>query len=399
MAEAEVSADSAAEAEDAGSVQRTVMAIRYVTAGESHGVALVGILENVPAGLDVDFDFVNAELNRRMNGYGRSSRMATENDRAMFLSGVISGRTIGSPIAVQIQNADCRFDCESACGCEEVTAVRPGHADLSGAVKYGFDGARNVLERASARSTAMTVALGAVAKLYLKRLGIQVCSHTLAIGGVMANVPDYSDINARADKDRVRCLNSVASEKMIEKIDGARNSGDTLGGVAEIIVLGCKSGIGSYVSADKRLDGLIMRAVGCVPSVKAVEIGDGIAGSALFGSLFHDEIYMSDSGAPCRKTNRAGGIEGGMTNGEPIVVRSYFKPIPTLRNGLNTVDISSGLAAKAARERSDVCAVPSGGVVCEAAVALALAEAISDMLGGDSMEEVVRRYNDKESAV
>lgn len=215
----------------------------------------------------------------------------------------------------------------------------------------------------------------------------------------MANVPDYSDINARADKDRVRCLNSVASEKMIEKIDGARNSGDTLGGVAEIIVLGCKSGIGSYVSADKRLDGLVMRAVGCVPSVKAVEIGDGIAGSALFGSLFHDEIYTSDSGAPCRKTNRAGGIEGGMTNGEPIVVRAYFKPIPTLRNGLNTVDISSGLAAKAARERSDVCAVPSGGVVCEAAVALALAEAISDMLGGDSMEEVVRRYNDKASAV
>lgn len=215
----------------------------------------------------------------------------------------------------------------------------------------------------------------------------------------MANVPDYSDINARADKDRVRCLNSVASEKMIEKIDGARNSGDTLGGVAEIIVLGCKSGIGSYVSADKRLDGLVMRAVGCVPSVKAVEIGDGIAGSALFGSLFHDEIYTSDSGAPCRKTNRAGGIEGGMTNGEPIVVHAYFKPIPTLRNGLNTVDISSGLAAKAARERSDVCAVPSGGVVCEAAVALALVEAISDMLGGDSMEEVVRRYNDKASAV
>lgn len=376
------------------------MAIKYVTAGESHGAALVGILENIPAGLNIDFDFVDAELKRRMSGYGRGARMALENDRARFLTGVIAGQTVGSPVTVMIENADRRFECDTPYHGEKLTAVRAGHADLSGAVKYGFSDARNVSERASARGTAVTVALGAVAKLYLKELGIEIGSHTVAIGGVRTrSVFDLSRLDERADSDAVRCLDAAASDEMIKEIDRARESGDTLGGVSEIIVTGCKSGIGSYVSADKRIDGAIMRAVGCVPSVKAVEIGDGFAGSGARGSEFHDEIYSAGDGRTMRKTNRAGGIEGGMTNGEPIVVRAYFKPVPTLKNGLNTVDISSGATVKTAAERSDVCIVPAGGIVCEAAVALALAEAVSDMLGGDTMAEVVKRYSEKASAV
>ena len=378
--------------------------IRYTTSGESHGKALVGIIENIPAGLLIDESFVNNELKRRMLGLGRGARMNIEDDVAEFVTGVRAHKSIGSPITALVYNADHK-NWQRTVGADAtekdraVTAVRPGHADLSGAVKYGFDDARNVLERASARSTAMTVALGAVAKLYLKQFGIEVHSHTAAIGIVKASpLVDFSDINARADADKVRCLDAKASEGMVNEIRMAALSGDTLGGVSEIIVTGCKSGIGSYTSADKRLDGMLMSAVGAVQSVKAVEIGDGIAGSALYGSAFHDEIYPAN-GKVMRKTNRAGGIEGGMTNGENIVIRAYVKPIPTLKNGLNTVDISNGKAARAASERSDVCAVPAVGVVCEAAVALALAAALSDMLGGDTMKEATTRYNKKESAV
>ncbi len=379
------------------------MAIRYETAGESHGKMLVGIIKNVPAGLEIDKAFVDGELKRRMLGFGRGGRMKIESDSAEFVAGVRAHMTIGSPIAAVIYNRDygnwqgiMGEDAEhSAMAKKRVTAVRPGHADLSGVVKYGFDDARNVLERASARETAMKVALGSVAKLYLKRMGISVASHTLAIGDITAPpVTDYADINARADKDPVRCLDGSASEKMVELIKSAANKGDTLGGVTEIIVTGVKSGIGSYVSADRKLDGAIMREVGAVQAVKAVEIGDGIENAKKFGSGVHDELYSSDDGFS-RKTNRAGGIEGGMTNGEPIVIRAFVKPIPTLKNGLNTVDIATRLPTTAASERSDVCAVAAAGVVCEAAVALALSEALSDMLGGDTMDEVVARYNIK----
>lgn len=381
------------------------MAIEYVTAGESHGKMLVGILNNVPAGLFIDSEFVNNELSRRMLGFGRGERMKIENDRAEFVTGVRAHVSLGSPITAVITNNDYKnwehTIGESATETDRrVTAVRPAHADLSGAVKYGFDDARNVLERASARSTAITVALGAVAKLYLKRLGIEISSHTVAIGGIKAKpITQYKDVNVCADADSVRCLDKTASASMAEQIKHAKKSGDTLGGVSEIIVTGCKSGIGSYVSWDKRLDGLIMRAVGGVQSVKAVEIGEGIAGSELFGSAVHDEIFVADNGKYERKTNRAGGIEGGMTNGEDIIIRAYFKPVPTLKNGLNSVDLVSRTPAKAASERSDVCIVPAGGVVCEAAVALALSNAVSDMLGGDTMDEVVERYAKKESAV
>lgn len=373
------------------------MAIRYITSGESHGKMLVGTIENIPAGLVIDDKFVNGELARRMLGFGRGGRMKIERDVAEFVTGVRGRISLGSPITAIIYNKDFEnwagvmgYDAENI-GERTVTAVRPGHADLSGAIKYGFDDARNVLERASARETAMRVALGAVAKLYLNALGIAVESHTVAIGSVHADSIEYSDINKRADADPVRCLDSGASQKMVDEIKRAAARGDTLGGATEIVVTGCKSGIGSYVSEHKKLDGLIMREVGSVQAVKAVEIGDGIADAYKLGSEVHDEIYAGYT----RKTNRAGGVEGGMTNGERVIVRAYFKPIPTLKNGLDTVDLRTGERTVAASERSDVCAVAAGGVVCEAAVALALCSALSDMLGGDTMDEVVSRYNSK----
>ena len=376
--------------------------IRYVTAGESHGKMLVGILENIPSGLGIDCEFVNAELKRRTLGYGRGGRMLIESDKAEFVTGVRAGLTLGSPLTAVIENKDFA-NWRNVMGAQAtetgertLTAVRPGHADLSGSVKYGFTDARNVLERASARETAMKVALGAVCKLYLKRLGITVSSRTAMIGGVWAKFVDCDDVNTVADADPVRCLDKTASEKMTEKIELAKKNGDTLGGVSEIIITGCKSGIGSYVSAERKLDGALMREIGAVQSVKCVEIGDGIAQSGEFGSSAHDGIYANSSGI-YRKTNRAGGIEGGMTNGERIIIRAYFKPIPTLMRGLDTVDIATGKACRAAAERSDVCIVPTGGVVCESAAALALCMSLSDMLGGDTMDEAVARYAAKRS--
>ena len=379
--------------------------IEYVTAGESHGPMLVGIIKNLPAGLNIDKAFVDSELARRMLGFGRGGRMKIERDVAEFVTGVRGGKTLGSPLTALIYNRDHEnwkdimgFNAtEAGMASKRVTAVRPGHADLSGAVKYGFNDARNVLERASARETAMRVCLGAVAKLYLKELGIEINSHTVSLGGVDANARiDCGKINERADNDPVRCLDEKASEKMQDAIRSAAEKGDTVGGVTEIVIIGCKSGIGSYVSSDRKLDGFIMREIGAVQSVKAVEIGDGIKNASLFGSSVHDEIYFG-GGSLYRKTNRAGGLEGGMTNGEPIVIRAYCKPIPTLMRGLNTVDIESGKAVKATPERSDVCAVPAAGVVCEAAAALALAAALSDMLGGDTIDEVKDRYALKRS--
>ncbi len=379
--------------------------IEYITAGESHGEMLIGIIKNMPAGLFIDAEFVNGELSRRMSGFGRGGRMKIERDRARFVAGVRGGYTLGSPIAAIIENKDFEnwrgvmgFDATpELMASRAVTAVRPGHADLSGVIKYGFDDARNVLERSSARETAAKVALGAVAKLYLKELGINVSSHTIAIGGVKASVASSIPTdNTAADKDLVRCLDAQASALMVQAIRDAGARGDTLGGVTEIVITGCKSGIGSYVSSDRKLDGLIMREVGAVQSVKAVEIGDGVENAARHGSCVHDMIYP-DGNNYIRKTNRAGGTEGGMTDGEPIIIRAYIKPIPTLKNGLDTVDIKTHEPTVAASERSDVCAVPAAGVVCEAAAALALCSALSDMLGGDTMDEVKRRYADKRS--
>ncbi len=375
--------------------------IEYVTAGESHGEMLVGIIKNVPAGLVIDNAFIDGELARRMRGFGRGGRMKIERDAARFVTGVRAHVTLGSPITAIIVNRDFENwkdvmgENATATGERKLTAVRPGHADLSGVIKYGFDDARNVLERASARETAMKVALGAVCKLYLKRLGIQIGSYTEAVGGERAGDCDIKgDINAVADADDMRCIDGAASALMKERVKRAAAAGDTVGGITKVVVRGVKSGVGSYVSADRKLDGLIMREVGAVQSVKAVEIGEGVLSSGEFGSAVHDEIYKGERGY-YRKTNRAGGIEGGMSNGEDIVIRAYVKPIPTLKNGLNTVDIATGEAARAAGERSDVCAVGAAGVVCEAAVAIALCTAISDMLGGDTMDEVELRYAQK----
>lgn len=376
------------------------MSIRYMTAGESHGKMLVGIMENIPAGLEVDAEFIDAELSRRMLGLGRGARMQIENDRAEIVAGVRGKTTLGSPLAVLIQNDDHKNWAKTVgYGAtdtdRQITAVRPGHADLAGVIKYGFTDARNVAERASARSTAMTVALGAVCKLYLKALGIEIASHTVALGIVKAKpIDNFEDINARADKDKVRCLDGDASSRMVDEIRMAALSGDTLGGAAEIIVSGCKTGIGSYVQASSRLDGAIMGALGCIPSVKAVEIGNAVEGCSVYGSAFHDAISVHADGYS-RSTNRAGGIEGGMTNGEKIIIRIYFKPVPTLKSGLDTIDIKTKKQAKAASERSDVACVPAGGVIGEAATAIALANALSEMLGGDTMTEVVERYNRK----
>ena len=381
------------------------MAINFITAGESHGRSLVGIIENIPAGLTVDAERINAELKRRMLGLGRGARMQIEDDRVEILSGVRARKSTGSPIALAVNNADHQnwinaVSWDGDANSRPLTAVRPGHADLCGAIKFGFTDARNVSERASARNTAMTVALGAVAKAYLETLGIGISSHTVAIGIVKASpVKHTGSVNELADADKVRCLDRSASAKMVDEIRLAALSGDTLGGVSEITVTGVKSGIGSYTSVYKRLDGIIMSAVGSVPSVKAVEIGDGIECAKLYGSAVHDEMFPDGAGRIKRNTNRAGGLDGGMTNGEPIVVRAYFKPIPTLKNGLDSVDIKTGKSVKAADERADVCIVPSGGVICEAAVALALATAVSDMFGGDTMAEVAERYGKKDSAV
>lgn len=378
--------------------------IRYITAGESHGKMLVGVIENVPAGLTIDEDFVNGEMARRMLGLGRGARMQIEKDGAEFVTGVRGHKSLGTPITALVHNRDFK-NWERVMGADateikerRVTAVRPGHADLAGVIKYGFDDARNVLERASARETAAKVAMGAVAKLYLAALGIEIASHVTAIGiAKAAEISDYEDINARADKNAVRCLDEQASRKMIDEIRYAALSGDTLGGECEIVITGCKSGIGSYSFSENKLDGLLMREIGAVQSVKAVEIGSGIRSSGLYGSAVHDAIYPDGKGGYMRKTNRAGGIEGGMTNGEPVILHVFFKPIPTLKNGLDTVDIATGKAAVAASERSDVCAVPAAAVVCEAAAALALAAAVSEMLGGDTMDEVKERYEKKRS--
>lgn len=380
--------------------------INYLTAGESHGKALCAIIQGIPAGLKIDFDFVNSELARRQSGYGRGKRMAIESDKAEFIAGVRAGVTTAAPIALLIYNRDYEnwsnivsptaTDTKS----RTLTAVRPAHADLSGCIKYGFDDARNVLERASARSTATVVALGAIAKLLLADLGITIGSHTVRIGSTLSNakVASAVGLNALADSNAVRCLDANASKKMIAEIDNASKNGDTLGGVSEIIVSGVKSGLGSYVSPERKIDAMLASEVMSIQSVKAVEVGEGIEVSKLLGSQAHDAI-MPVSNNPLkisRETNRAGGIEGGMTNGEDIIIHAHFKPIPTLMRGLNTVDISTGKSAVAASERSDVCAVGAAGVVCESAVALALVKAVANEFGSDTVTELKSRYRAKE---
>jgi len=371
--------------------------VRYTTAGESHGRALVTIVSDVPAGVSLSSEVVDADLARRQRGYGRGGRMSIESDSAMVLSGVRFGRTIGSPVALSIENRDAENwsvtmdPWGSAEGVDRVTAPRPGHADLSGVQRTGARDVRDILERASARETAARVAAGAIAKAVLSGLGVSIRSWVEAIGPASTGPLEPASVapEAVAASD-VSCPDEAVASRMRAAIDTARADGESLGGVFVVCAEGLVPGLGGYAEAPQRLDGRLAAAIVSIPAIKGVEFGDGFAGAARPGSLVHDEIVRSEAGALRRVTNRAGGIEGGMTNGEPLVVRAAMKPIPTLMRPLQTVDIETGEVADAARERSDVCAVPAAAVVAEAEVALVLADAYQELFGHGPMEDMAR---------
>ena len=379
--------------------------MRWLTAGESHGPELVAVLEGMPSGVRVATDDIAAELVRRRAGYGRGARMSFEQDAVSVAGGVRHGLTIGSPIAVRIGNTEwpkwetvmapdpvSDAELDGLARAAPLTRPRPGHADLVGMQKYGFDDARPVLERASARETAARVALGAVAKAFLAQaLGVEILSHVVAIG--TANAPDgvlpEPGDTERVDADPVRCADPAASAAMVEQIDIARKDGDTLGGVVEVVGYGLPPGLGSHTHWDRRLDSRLAAALMGVQAIKGVEVGDGFASARRRGSEAHDEIE-TDGGVVRRRTGRSGGTEGGMSTGEVLRVRAAMKPISTVPKALDTVDVSTGEPAKAINQRSDVCAVPAAGVVAEAMVALVLADAALEKFGGDSVEETRR---------
>ena len=384
--------------------------LRYLTAGESHGPELTTIVEGLPAGLELTAEAINVQLQRRQKGYGRGPRMLFECDRVKITGGVRGGRTLGNPVCLRIENKD--WDNWQHCmtsGNEANTAVRritqprPGHADLAGGIKYRHQDLRNVLERASARETAARVAAGATARIFLEALGVLINSHVVGIGDVWV---EYDNLDIRdlvkAGESPVSCIDEEKTQEMLRSIDLAKESGDSLGGVFEVLVDNVPAGIGSYVHWDRRLDGLIGQAVLSIPGIKGVEFGAGFRGAQKTGSAVHDAISYSEDCGYYRKTNNAGGIEGGMSNGERIVVRAAMKPIPTMVNALESVDLLTKKPVKAAVERSDICAVPSAAVVGEAVVAFTLAQAFLEKFGGDYMEEIfanVARYRGYERQV
>lgn len=383
--------------------------LRFLTAGESHGQALVVTLDGMPSGLQLDIDALNAQLRRRQGGYGRGRRMQIESDRAEVLGGVRHGQTTGAPIALLIRNRDWvnwqqtmyvgTEAPEGATGVQrtDVTRPRPGHADLAGAIKYGHDDIRNVLERASARETASRVAAGSLARQLLGRFGVRVASHVSSIGDVLlapGRTVSFAEANAVPEDAPLRCVDPAAQEGMIAAIDAAREAGDTLGGAFEVIATGLPPGLGSYVQWDRKLDGRLGQAIMCIHAIKAVGIGIGPDGAIRPGSRVHDEILPPASGAsaPTRPTNNAGGLEGGVTNGEDVRVTGFMKPIATLMKPLRSVDLTTLTEAPAAIERSDVCAVPAAAVVGEAMVAFVLADAFLEKFGGDSIDEIEGHY-------
>ena len=381
--------------------------LRFSTAGESHGESLIAMISGLPAGLPVSGEFVDRELWRRQQGYGRGGRMRIERDHAHFLSGVRHGKTIGSPIAIQIANNDWKNWTDAlpvtegdATKHKAVASPRPGHADLAGALKYNFSEARYVLERASARESAARVAAGALAKIVLRELGMEVASHVVAVGEArLQRAASWDEIAALRDREEIllHCVDADSEAAMKAEVDKVLRTGDTVGGVFEVVVHGAPAGLGSYANWDERLDGLLAWAVMSLQAVKAVEIGSGVTSAQSPGSAVHDAIhYAAESGeAPTRFTrehNNAGGLEGGVTNGEDVVVRGYLKPISTLRRGLGTTDLKTKESLRAAYERSDVCVVPAGGVAGEAMVALVLAEAFLEKFGGDSIGETRRNF-------
>lgn len=371
--------------------------LRFLTAGESHGPALTAIIEGMPAGVPLTEDAVNAQLARRQVGFGRGGRMAIERDTARVTSGARFGLTLGTPIALTIENRDWanwtermrQFDAPNE-PVAPITTPRPGHADLAGMVKYGTDDLRDILERASARETAARVAAGAVARCLLDQLGIRVFSHVLSIGEVTANpdLTDYDAVAAAAEASDVRCADADAAARMREAIRRAGQEGDTLGGVAQVVATGLPVGLGSHVQWDRKLDGQLAGALMSIPAIKGVEIGLGFQAARLPGSRVHDALYPGAEGGIARKTNHAGGLEGGITNGEALVAQVAMKPIPTLTRPLPSVDLATGQAVAAHAERSDVCAVPAAGVVAEAMVAFVLSASILACFSGDSLEDV-----------
>jgi len=387
--------------------------IRYLTSGESHGQALIGILEGVPAGVEISSDYINHQLWRRQQGYGRGGRMRIESDKVEILSGVRFGKTLGSPIALLVRNKDWANWTEkmsvegSGSGIEKISTPRPGHADLVGAVKYGFDDLRNVIDRASARETAMRVACCTIVRKFLETFGIFIGSHVVSIGP--AELRDRSKVDGfirkmisascgaykiteEADKSQVRILDKHVSERAVAVIKGAKKKGDSLGGIFEIIVTGIPMGLGSYVEYDRKLDGQLAQSIVSIHAVKGVEIGDAFANSKLYGSQVHDEILTKGKDSIVRPTNRAGGLEGGVTTGQMLVIRGAMKPISTLAKPLRSVDLKSMKVVPSRYERSDVCAVPACSVIGEAVVAPVIANAFLEKYGGDSVSEIKRRY-------
>jgi len=382
------------------------MHLRFTTAGESHGRALVALVEGLPAGLPVSAEQVDRELARRMQGYGRGARMKIERDRVEWLSGVRAGETLGSPVAMLVQNRDwANWEDVMAAGTADgeapgalrrrrVTRPRPGHVDLAGVLKYDRLDARDVLERASARETAARVACGALARRLLEEFGVEIGSHVVSLGGVRAAVPAALPVplDEAADRSEVRMLDADASAEAVRRIDAAKRAGDTLGGEVEVVARGLPVGLGSHVSWDRKLDGRLAGALMSIPAVKGVEVGLGFEAARRPGSEVHDAIVAAGSGLG-RASNRAGGVEGGITTGEPLVVRVAMKPIATLMRPLPSVDLATGAAANAQSERSDVTAVPALGVIAEAMVALVLADAMLEKFGGDSLGEMRRNHD------
>jgi len=382
------------------------MAFRFTTAGESHGPGLTAVIEGLPAGIELTAADIDTDLARRQLGHGRGGRMKIEKDRAEVTSGVRHGRTLGGPIALKVANKDYAnweermnpwpVEAEVA----EVHLPRPGHADLAGVQKYGFTDVRNVLERASARETTARVGVGALAKVYLRALGVEIRSHVTQIGSV--SVPNRDDLTVAdfdaVDESPVRCLDADGSRAMVEEINTARKANESLGGVYEVIAFGVTPGIGSYVAWDERLDGRLAQAIMSIQAMKGVGIGDGFDLAGRPGSQAHDEIFYSEEGGFARETNRAGGLEGGMTTGTPLVVRGAMKPLPTLTKPLRSVDLETHEPAAALRERTDSCTVPAAAVVAEAMVALVLAPAYKDKLGGDHIDDAraaLRAYEER----
>jgi chorismate synthase len=383
--------------------------LRFLSAGESHGQALVITVDGMPAGLELDIDELNRQLRRRQGGYGRGRRMQIESDRAEILAGVRKGRTTGAPIAMLIRNRDWvnwqqtmhveKDMPEGATGANraDVTRPRPGHADLAGAVKYGHSDVRDVLERASARETASRVAAGTLARQLLARFGVRIASHVSVIGDVglgPERTVSFAEAESLPDDAPIRCVDTAVEQRMIEAIDRARDAGDTLGGAFEVIATGVPIGLGSYVQWDRKLDGRLGQALLCIHAIKAVGIGIGPEGALRPGSRVHDEILPPGTRreAPLRPTNNAGGLEGGVTNGQDVRVTGFMKPIATLMNPLRSVDLNTMQNAPAAIERSDVCAVPAAAVVGEAMVSYVLADAFLEKFGGDSVDEIARHY-------